>query len=163
MNSDAERRSHTAESGLDDMVYFEPLTDEWREAWEITEKLIAKIHEEVIARGKRLVVVTLSNPAQVHPDPHIQELYAKEKGIEDLFYPDMRIKAFGRNHGIEVIALAPSLAKFAGSSGKFLHGFENSGVGFGHWNAEGHGRAGELIAASLCSTEGSAVVSFPVK
>jgi hypothetical protein len=157
-NSDTERQSLIAERGLDKEVYVEPLTDEWREAWEITEKLIAKIHEEVVARGKRLVVVTLSNAAQVHPDSHIQELYAKELGIKDLFYPDMRIKAFGQTHGIEVITLAPSLAKFARSSRKFLHGFEKTGVGLGHWNAEGHLRAGELIATSLCSTEGSAII-----
>lgn len=155
-NSDTERQSLIAERGLDKEVYFEPLTDEWREAWEITEKLIAKIHEEVVARGKRLVVVTLSNAAQVHPDS--QELYAKELGIKDLLYPDMRIKAFGQNRGIEVITLASSLAKFARSSGKFLHGFEKTGVGLGHWNAEGHLRAGELIATSLCSTEGSAII-----
>jgi hypothetical protein len=158
-NTDTERRSLIAERGLDKEVYFEPRTDEWREAWEITEKLIAKIHEEVVARGKRLVVVTLSNAAQVHPDSHIQELYAKELGIKDLFYPDMRIKMFGQNRGIEVITLAPALAKFARSSGKFLHGFEKTGIGLGHWNAEGNLRAGELIATSLCSTEESAITA----
>jgi hypothetical protein len=157
-NSEAERQSGIAEEGLDEMVYFEPLNDDWREAWEITEKLIAKMHEEVVARGKRLVVVTLSNAAQVNPDGHIQELYAKENGIADLFYPDMRIKTFGQNHGVETIALAPSLAKFARASGKFLHGFEKTGLGQGHWNAEGHRRAGELIASSLCSTEGNAII-----
>lgn len=157
-NSAAEQLSLAAEEGLDETIYFEPSTDEWREAWEITEKLIAKMHEEVVAREKRMVVVTLSNGAQVHPDARIQELYVKEKGIEDLFYPDMRIRAFGENHGIEVITLAPSLAKFARASGKFLHGFEKTGLGYGHWNAEGHERAGELVANALCPAKKTAGV-----
>lgn len=157
-SADADSSNRIAERGLDEAIYFEPSTDEWREAWEITEKLIAKIQEEVVARKKRLVVVTLSVGAQVHPDARIQERYVKEKGIEDLFYPDTRIKAFGEKHGIEVIMLAPSLAKYARASGKFLHGFEKTGLGTGHWNAEGHKRAGELIASALCAAGKSAGV-----
>jgi len=155
-NSAAERANLAAEEGLDETIYFEPPNDEWREAWEITEKLIAKIHEEVVARKKRMIVVTLSSGVQVHPAAGIQERYVKERSIEDLFYPDMRIKAFGEKHGIEVIMLAPSLAKYARASGKFLHGFEKTGLGRGHWNGEGHKRAGELIANSLCPTRKTA-------
>jgi hypothetical protein len=33
----------------------------------------------------------------------------------------------------------------------FLHGFKNTPMGFGHWNATGHNVAGKLIAAKLCS------------
>jgi hypothetical protein len=38
----------------------------------------------------------------------------------------------------------------------FLHGFENTRLGSGHWNENGHRLAAELVAADLCgrSAEG---------
>jgi hypothetical protein len=32
----------------------------------------------------------------------------------------------------------------------YFHGFANIGMGRGHWNAEGHRAAAELIAQHLC-------------
>jgi len=34
--------------------------------------------------------------------------------------------------------------------GSPLHGFDNSIVGFGHWNADGHRVAGQAAADALC-------------
>jgi hypothetical protein len=33
-----------------------------------------------------------------------------------------------------------------------LHGFENTTPGEGHWNAEGHRVAGQMIAQHVCET-----------
>jgi hypothetical protein len=33
---------------------------------------------------------------------------------------------------------------------KYLHGFSNTILGFGHWNENGHELAGKLMAQQLC-------------
>ena len=72
----------------------------------------------------------------------------KRLGIDDLFYPDNRIKSLCLREHIPVITLAPELQAYAEKSGSFLHGF-GSDLGNGHWNAVGHRVAGELIAEKL--------------
>jgi len=50
-----------------------------------------------------------------------------------------------------VLTLAEPLYRYAETHHAFLHGFANSKIGFGHWNAEGHREAGELIGERLCA------------
>lgn len=138
------------ELGLDDRIYIEPQTSEWQEAWEITEKLLIKIHQEVKGRNARLLVVTLANGIQVHPDSEVRQRYMQTKQIQDLFYPDNRIKAFAEQAGIEVLTLAPELQKYAEKNQVYLHGFENTIMGFGHWNTHGHRIVGQKLTEYLC-------------
>jgi hypothetical protein len=44
-------------------------------------------------------------------------------GIEDLFYPDNRIRSLCVRENIPLITLAPELQAYAEKSGTFLHGF----------------------------------------
>ena len=44
-----------------------------------------------------------------------------------------------------------TLERIAEARKVHFHGFENSGFGRGHWNAEGHRAAAELIAQRLCN------------
>jgi len=69
-------------------------------------------------------------------------------GIDDLFYPDNRIRSLCDRENIPVITLAPELQAYAEKTGSFLHGF-GSDLGNGHWNVVGHRVAGELIAQKL--------------
>lgn len=141
--------------GLDDLIYREPPDDDWRDAWEVTERLIAAMHAEVGARQARFHVVTLSNPLQVHPDRAVREAYQRTLGVADLFYPERRLSELGRREGFPVTALAPRMQQYATEQQVYLHGFSNTKPGDGHWNADGHRLAGQWIAEALfghCAT-----------
>ena len=145
-NFDVSARS--GELGTDNVVYVEPDNPVWNDAWLVTEGLILAMRDEVSARGAKFVVVTLSNGPQVLPDPNARHAFMRRLGIEDLFYPDNRIRSLCLRENIPVITLAPELQAYAEKSGSFLHGF-GSDLGNGHWNAVGHRVAGELIAQKL--------------
>ena len=62
--------------------------------------------------------------------------------MDNLFYPDFRIKALGERRGFAVLNLAPPFQAYAESHHVFLHGFSNTRMGSGHWNENGHRYAG---------------------
>lgn len=138
------------EAGLDSAVYKLPEDMTWREAWAVTEALIRSIRDETRAHQVPLVVATLSNSPQVHPDPDVRRAFALWLGVSDLFYPDERIKAFSEQEGVAMMTLAPRLQAYAEQHRVFLHGFPNSGLGRGHWNEVGHRVAGQLLAERVC-------------
>ena len=70
--------------------------------------------------------------------------------MNDLFYPDKRIRDFSNEHGINNIITAYYLSEWASSNKQCLHGFENSDPCAGHWNKVGHRVAGEYIASKMC-------------
>ena len=146
--------------GLDDDVYGPPRTPQWEAAWRVTEGLLGLLADEVRARGSRLLVVTLSNPEQVHPDDAAREAFTRVRGLDDLFYPDRRIAAACERLRLPALALAPPLLDLARRTGEFLHGFGDR-RGDGHWNARGHRVAGELIAAELCSAVAGTAATAP--
>ncbi len=130
---------------------FKPPTDEvWREAWEITERLIVKMAEEVTQNQANFLVVTLSDPQQVHYNPIKREAFKERHGITNLFYPDQRIQVLGKQENIRVLSLVEPFLDYAENYQTCLHGFENAAPCGGHWNEEGHQLAGELIANQFC-------------
>jgi hypothetical protein len=145
---------------VDNRIYETPRQPIWREAWEVTEGLLSETYRQARNRGARLLVVTLSTGAQVHPDPGFRNRYARALGQRDLFYPDRRIAAAGKREGFAVLNLAPLLQWHATRYGVFLHGFDDLHLGIGHWNEEGHRLAGEIIAEHLC--ESGALMNFVV-
>jgi hypothetical protein len=139
----------TDELGAANVIYREPSDDTWRDAWAVTEKLLATTNAEVREHGARLYVVTLSNGIQVYPDPSARAAFARRLGVEDLFYPERRFRALGEREGFPVLNLAPELQRYADERRAFLHGFGRE-LGNGHWNEEGHRVAGETLARNLC-------------
>jgi len=137
------------ELGTANVIYREPADDVWRDAWLVTEKLLAEMDGEVKARGARLYVVTLSNGIQVFPDPAAREAFARRVGAADLFYAERRFADMGEREGFPVYNLAPDLQAYADRTKLFLHGF-GAQRGNGHWNEEGHRVAGELLTRKLC-------------
>jgi hypothetical protein len=141
------------EPGAANAVYREPTGAAadavWRESWEVTERLLVALSEEVRGRGAKFLAVTLSNPIQVHPDASARAAFQRRLGVEDLFYPERRFRLLGTRHGFEVFNLAPAFQLHAERHRVFLHGFGRE-LGNGHWNQSGHALAGELIAAELC-------------
>jgi hypothetical protein len=138
-----------AELGTDNLIYREPQTAVWKDAWQVTESLIREMRDEVQARNARFLLITLSNGPQVLPDPNLREQLQKRWGVSDMFYPDNRIRAFSERENISLITLAPELQQFAERNRVFLHGFDKN-IGNGHWNVVGNRVAGELIAKKIC-------------
>ena len=146
----AQEAPTAAEPDPANMVFLEPRNDTWREAWRVTERLIVEMRREVEARGARFVVATLSTPIQVYPDPSLRAAFMRRIGAEgDLFYPDRRVASLGEREGVSVVTLAPELQAHADAHKVFLHGFPGD-LGNGHWNADGHRLAGELLSEKLC-------------
>ncbi len=138
------------ELGLDSTVYKQPTLPAWQEAWRVTEGLIVLMRDEVREKGADFLVVTLSGGIQVHPDPSVRQEFREKLGISDLFYPERRIKTLGERESFTVLNLARPLQAYAEKEQVFLHGFENTSLGGGHPNEEGHRLAGQMIAQKLC-------------
>jgi hypothetical protein len=138
------------EPGLDEQVFLEPKDPKWREAWDITDRLVVAASEESKQHGARFVLAVLSTPGSVYPNPEMRARYAKSLGVSSLFYPEERLQRLGQSSGFEVLPLAPEMQKRADATHVFFHGFANTKPGFGHWNTAGHATAAELIAERLC-------------
>jgi hypothetical protein len=145
-----ERAVEGFELGLDDQIYLPPSEPAWRTAWHITEQVLLRLDRLVEAADARLLLVVLSNSIQVHPDEAVRQRFKTAIGADDLFYPDRRLGAFAAANGIDHLLLAPKLAEEAQRTGQCLHGFLQSVPCGGHWNAQGHARAGEIIAERIC-------------
>ena len=136
--------------GIDNMIYREPADDVWREAWRVTEGLMTEMRRETEAKGAKFLVVTLSNGIQVFPEEAPRRAFLDKIGATDIFYPDTRIKNLGARENFTVYNLAPELQVYAEQNKVFLHGF-GANLGNGHWNAEGHRVAGEMLSQKLCA------------
>jgi hypothetical protein len=139
------------EQGMEPYVLAPPRTAQWEEAWRITEALIERTRALAERSGARFLLASVPYAIQVHPKRALREALQAELGVPDLFYPDRRLERFAARAGIRAIALAPEMQRLAEQTGAYFHGFERSGMGRGHWNAQGHHVAAELIARRLCS------------
>jgi hypothetical protein len=140
-----------SERGLDENVLREPTDAAWREAWAVTEALVVAMQRESGAHGARFVVAVLSNAGAVYPDPAVRRRYAEFLGVNDLLYPERRLRELGERRGIEVVTLTEDMQRHADATRTYLHGFANTRLGFGHWNQAGHALGAELIARRLCA------------
>lgn len=135
--------------GRDNMIYLEPRDENWKEAWHVTEGLIMQMNAEVNQKRARFVLVTLSNAVQVYPDPNVRQRFLQHIGSETIFYPNLRLKALADREQFDFLDLAQPMQTYADQNKVFLHGF-GSDLGNGHWNAEGHRLAADLIAQKMC-------------
>ena len=126
------------------------MTPVWQDAWRVTEGIITMMARETAAHHVPLLVVTLANPPQIYPSKTVRGYYLMTYRSSDIFYPDQRIKALGEREGFEVLNLAAPMQAYADEHHVFLAGFKSTKLGVGHWNADGHRLAGELIAQKIC-------------
>jgi len=144
------KTSFTAETiGIENMIYIEPQSEDWKEAWRVTEGLILEMNNEVRQHGAKFVVVTLSNAIQVYPDSVVRQNFMNYLGIDNVFYANHRLKNLSGREQIEFIDLAEPMQAFADQNKAFLHGF-GSDMGNGHWNATGHHVAADVMAERFC-------------
>jgi hypothetical protein len=145
------------EVGIDDAVYSEPTTPEWRGAWALTERLFEQLRDEVQASGAKLIIVSLASGIQVHPDPAVRAAFMRARGIDNLFYPNHRIEQLAADLGVQSISLGDAFQKMAERDHVYLHGFPNTNMGSGHWNEAGNRLGATLIADALCGSAGESL------
>lgn len=142
---------YPVERAINYNIYKPPPDAAWRDAWRVTEVLITAVRDEAVRHNALFMAVTLDAGIQVWPNPQVRRRFMRWQGIKGLFYPEEQIAALGKREGFTVLTLAPQLQKYAEAHNVYLHGFKNTPMGFGHWNAEGHRKAGELMAEKLCN------------
>lgn len=145
----AQKDGASRELELNEYAYLPPETPAWKEAWQITEQLLLAINDESRKIGAKLLVVVMPNDDQMHPDPARRQQFADHLKIDSLEYPNQRIMSFCREHEIPALDLLPPMRTYGEEHGVYLHGFENTAMGRGHWNPAGHRLGAELIAAKI--------------
>lgn len=154
----AAARQRAESSGVDNLeftIYAPPAIPAMQTAWDVTERLLLAMRDEVLTHGAEFRVVTLATRPQVIPDPAKRAELMRKVGVSDLSYADRRIQQFGRNAGIVVVNLAPPLSAYAEEHHVFINGFNKTNWGAGHWNETGHRLAAEAIASDLCQSANS--------
>ena len=100
-------------------VYRNPMTPEWRDAFERTSNLLEEIRAETERLGAKLIVASLSGPQAVG-DLGLNLLWSERVSSLDYTFPDRWIAGWARDRGVPSIALAPRLAE-AGRRRVFWH------------------------------------------
>ena len=131
-------------------VYGPPRDPVWQDAWHVTEGILALMHREVEQHHAQFWIATLTAGIQVHPDPAVRRSFAAKLGVDDLFYPDNRIRELAQRENIPIVTLSIPMARYAEQHQVFLHGFPGN-IGRGHWNELGNRVAGDLIAREMCA------------
>ena len=121
-------------------------------AWDVSERLIREIRDEVVAHGAKFLLVIIGNDIQAYPDERVRSQFMAKCKVKVLSYADTRLANFARQNNIEAITMTPPFQAYVRDHDAFLYGFSSGhDRGFGHWNAEGHGLAGHLIADRVCN------------
>jgi hypothetical protein len=124
-------------------VYASAPAPEWQEAWQHTERLLGRLQQVVAADGARLVVAVIGSRDQAYPQ-WWQEVVAAYPRMQsqrwDLDAPQRRIEAWGAEHGVPTITLAPAFREAAARGGEPLHYHHD-----GHWTAAGHRLAAAVL------------------
>lgn len=129
----------------------EPENKDWKEAWNLTENLLILMNQEVQAKNAKFLLVVIGDPMQVHKDQTARNEFKIINKIENLLYPNQRLKSLGDRNNFSVLDLAQPFQIHAEKNNQCLHGFEkNNTLCGGHWNPEGHRLAAELITNQIC-------------
>ncbi len=138
----------------DRLVYHAPDSGEMREAWDVTEALIAAMHRQTGVHNAKFLLMTMTTAVQVHPEVEKREEFRRRIGSPaNLEYPDRRLEGFAAGQGIASLILLDPMRRYADETRAELHGFRRgraAAPGFGHWNETGHRVAGEALAAKVC-------------
>jgi hypothetical protein len=120
-----------------------------REAWATTEWALSQIANEARLQAIPFFMLTVSTPAQLWPSAKLRDMVFRAESIEEPFYAEQRLESLCRDLNVDFLPLASRLQTHVDKSGEWLHGFSNSGIGFGHWNPTGHRLAAEIAGTWL--------------
>jgi hypothetical protein len=139
------------EPGINDFIYRQPINQDWRDAWSVSEAEIAMTAQNVQAHHALFLLVIIGTGIQVMPDAAFQGGYLRAVGGTDLLYPSHRLVAMAARKRLDVLDLVPPMRIYAQDRGVYFHGFPNTAMGTGHWNQQGNYFAARLIAEKIAA------------
>ena len=143
------------EAGLEDTSIVAPITADWVQAWELTDRLILQMADEVRERDRTFAVMTIPAAVQVDPDPAVRSALQRQLHVSDLDYAERRVAGLADHHHFLHIPLAQEMRSAAEREQTYLHGFANTRFGTGHWNENGHLKAARVAATALAPVMGT--------
>jgi hypothetical protein len=124
-------------------IYAPTLQADWQEAWQHTERDLARLQQDVSTAGARLVIAVLSSRDQVYPQ-WWQEIVTANPAMRqttwDLDAPQRHMEAWCTEHAVPCVALAPAFRDAAGRGSEVLHYHHD-----GHWTVAGHRLAASVL------------------
>lgn len=114
-------RSAHADAGAALAALEPPRDARWREAWQVTEKLLLRMRDAATRNGARMAVVAVPHPLQLE---------------RKLGYADTRLAELGERAGIPVVSLPMEKGAYAPRGG---------------WTVAGHRAAARAAALGLCA------------
>jgi hypothetical protein len=133
---------------IDDYVFSEEYSPEWENAWEVTKALILRISEELKENKIGFLVVIIPSEYELRPDFWDEYLknYPSVTLEFDLEKPERILSDFLRSNNIDYLLLSPEFKEYTNNTGERLHWHYKYD---GHWNANGHALAAQLIYKKL--------------
>jgi hypothetical protein len=127
-------------------IYRNELGDDWPQAWEVTEALLARVQGVADATGVPLLVVLSPSEWQTYDD-----LWPKLVGSGDQARrrysqtaPNVRLTEIGQRHGITLLDLRPTFRAEVEAGGPPVI-FRKDG----HWTEHGHAIAARTVAEAV--------------
>ena len=149
-------------AGLNLGAFRQPITPDWIDAWAVTDQLVVEIATEAASHGAKFVVLMANTGIEVEPDDAVFQRAIDQLGVTDFLYPTHRLEELGAKHGFTVICMAQAMREAAKQRHEYMHGFPNTHMGSGHWNATGHRLAGELATEGLLESESGVFETAPM-
>lgn len=132
-------------------VYLPPVSAEWKKAWNITEKALVDLRNEVEKDGAKLLVV--STPEYIRVSKNWKNEVLTETGLRELpedfdpYYPLNKLEDIARRNRISLLKLEPSFVSY-----KNIFRLQYPYYSYrcdGHWNPVGHFLAANTVAKYL--------------
>jgi hypothetical protein len=127
-------------------VYLNEAGDDWRQAWEVTEALLARVQATADAAGTPLLVALSPSEWQTYDDLW-PKLVGSGSQAQRRFSPDApnaRLAEIAARHGIRLLDLRPTFrAEVAAGAPPVI--FRRDG----HWTEHGHAVAARAVAAAV--------------
>ncbi len=139
------------QSLYDEAPYVYRLTDDplHAEAIKVTGRLLQEVSKECATHNVPLVIFSATSPLQVYPKTKIRGEIASRNNINDLLYSDKLAVQLCDSYARNFFGLASIMQRELKSENDYYHGFRNVGMGFGHWNENGHSTAARLMAGYI--------------
>jgi hypothetical protein len=133
---------------LDDLnLFVDDAPRVWSDAWAVTQAVLLKFRDDAQAAGARFAVMTIPTAEQIDPAAQ-HEIETRLGRALDWDRPDALLVPFAKEHGIPMLALAPTFREAYARSGETLYGFGGGG-NHGHWNERGHALAATTLLEFL--------------
>jgi lysophospholipase L1-like esterase len=129
--------------------YLGPATDTLRQAWEINQKLLLAIRDEVARHHAELWLVTLDMPMQSYPDPGARLAFQRRLGVDSLYIGDELVAHFAAENGIRHLTMAPALTQYVDQIHKAIHLDRGGRYAMGHLNETGQRALASRLASWL--------------